>query len=53
MRFTQHHHGDYYLDKGQGHRLLSLQDLVDLSFRKNLSHFAKAELLHNFVTLLW
>ena len=32
--FTQHHHSDFYLEKGQGHRLLNLQDLVDLSSLK-------------------
>ena len=29
--FTEHHNSDFYLDKGQGHRLFNLQDLVDLS----------------------
>ena len=39
--FTTHHHSDFYLDIGQGHRLFNLHDLVDLSSLKNLSHFAK------------
>ena len=39
--FTEHHNSDFYLDKSQGHRLFNLQDLVDLSSLKNLSHLAK------------
>ena len=38
---TQHHHSDFYLDAGQGHRLFNLHDLVDLSSLKNICHFAK------------
>ena len=38
---SMHHHSDFFLDKDQGHRLFNIQDLVYLSFLKNLSHFAK------------
>ena len=41
ISFTQNHHSNFHLDKGQGHILLNPQDLVDLSSLKNLSHFAR------------
>ena len=45
--FTQHHHSDFYLDKGQGHIFLNLQDFVDLSSLKNLSDFLNKAILLN------
>ena len=39
--FTQNHHSDFQLDKGQGYILVNLQGLVDLSSLTNLSHFAR------------
>ena len=41
--FTQHNYIHFYFDKGKGHRLLNLQDFVDLSYLKDLS-FCKVKL---------
>ena len=41
VRFTQRHHNNFYLDQGQGHRILNLQDSVGMSSLRILSHFPR------------
>ena len=41
VRFAQRHHNNFYLDQGQGQRILNLQDIVGMSSLRIVSHFPR------------